>query len=140
MNSSTQPIQRELRRVAIGLVAFTFVVASASVALLEGTVRRDVLASLAVVLGAMLIGFLPLRLLLRQGPDHIVSAWIASMILRMLACLVGLVLLLKKYELSPAICVAVVCGGYLVLLAAETFGLSRLIRRAFDRQLETKRN
>lgn len=140
MRSSSEPIQRELGRVAIGLVAFTLLVAAVSGALLTGTVRRDVLASLGVVLGAMLVGILPLRLLLSRGPEHIVSAWVASMILRMLACLVGLVMLLKKYQLSTVTCVTVVCSGYLVLLAAEAFGLSRLIRRAFDRQLETKRN
>lgn len=101
---------------------------------LNGNVQRDVLASLATVLSAMLIGFVPLRLLLRAGPDKIVAAWIASMILRMLACLSGLVLLLKKYEMNPLTCVIVVCGGYGVLLAAETIGLNRLIRNAFDRQ------
>jgi hypothetical protein len=121
-------------RLAIFLVAAALVLAGVAVLVLDGNVRREVLASLAVVLAAMLIGFVPLRLLLKAGPDNIVAAWIASMILRMLACLSGLVLLLKKYEMKPLTCVIVVCGGYLVLLAAETIGLNRLIRNAFDRQ------
>lgn len=140
MSSPSGPLQRDLGRVAIGLIVLTVVFAATSAALFDGSVRREVLASLAVVLGAILIGFLPLRLLLRQGPEQIMTAWVASMILRMLACLAGLVVLLKNYQLSPAVCVTVVCAGYLVLLICETIGLSRLIRRAFERGLETKRN
>lgn len=134
MSSTHLPLQKELARLAIRLIALTLVLAGGVTAAFGGTLRRDVLASLAVVLGAMLIGFVPLRVLLKAGPDNIVAAWIASMMLRMLACLVGLVVLLKKYEMSPLTCVIVVCGGYLLLLAAETIGLNRLIRDAFDQQ------
>ncbi len=140
MNPSFRPLQRDLARLAIGLIGITLVLGATFGVLLEGTVRREVLAGLAVVLFAMLIGFVPLRVFLRQGPEQIVAAWIASMILRMLACLSGLVLLLKKYQMTPLTCVMVICGGYLVLLAAETIGLNRLIRKAFDQQISTQRN
>ena len=131
----SDPLQRDLARLAVVLIAFTLGLAGLAAIALDGNVRREVLASLAVVLAAMLIGFVPLRLLLRAGPDKFVAAWIASMILRMLACLSGLVLLLKKYDMTPLTCVIVVCGGYGVLLAVETIGLNRLIRNAFDRQM-----
>ncbi len=138
MNSSPETLQKDLARLAITLIGFTLILAAASGVLLGGTVRRDVLASLAVVLGAVLVGFVPLRILLRTGPQNIVAAWIASMILRMFGCLAGLVVLLKKYELSQVNCVIVVCGGYLVMLAIETIGLNRLIRNAFARQAAEK--
>lgn len=134
MTPPSGPLQQELARLAIGLIAFTLVLAGLAGLLLTGAVRKDALASLVVVLAAMLVGFVPLRIFLRHGPEQIVAAWIASMILRMMACLAGLVVLLKKYDLSPLTCVIVICGGYLLLLGAETFGLNRLIRRAFDRQ------
>lgn len=134
MHPSSGPLRQGLVRLAIQLIAITFVLAGLATALLVGTVRRDTLAGLAVVLAAMLVGFVPLRIFLRHGPEHIVAAWIAAMILRMIACLAGLVVLLKKYEMTPITCVIVVCGGYLVLLAIETIGLNRLMRQAFDRQ------
>ena len=123
-----------LARLAMSLIAIVLLAAIIAGAALAGVVRREVLASLGVVLGAMLIGFVPLWSFLRNGPDNIVAGQIAAMILRMLACLVGLVVLLKMYRMSPLACVLTVCGGYLVLLAIETFGLNRLMRNAFDQQ------
>lgn len=107
------------------------------VALLVGVfvpmrMRHDVLASVAAVVVAMLIGFMPLRVLLRHGPENIVAGWIAAMIVRMFATLIGLVLLLTRYQVDQATCVWTVCGMYLLLLAVETIGMVGLMRRAFE--------
>lgn len=102
--------------------------------------RRDCLASIAAVVVAMLIGFMPLRMLLRRGPDNIVAAWIASMIVRMFGTLIGLVLLLTRYRVDRATCVWTVCGMYLVLLAVETVGMIGLMRSEFERQSNEKSN
>lgn len=119
-------------------IAAAVLLAIAAGVFVPTSVRHDAIASIGMVMVAMLIGFMPLRLFLRAGPDRIVAGWIAAMIVRMFATLVGLVLLLKRYRLDLATCVWTVCGVYLVLLAVETLGMVRLMRREFEKQTDLR--
>ena len=131
MSDDNRSLMRGLARVVEWQIATSVLVAVAAGVCLPNRVRQEVLGGIAAVTVAMLIGFWPLRMLLRGGPDRIVAGWIAAMIVRMFATLVGLVLLIKRYGMSPATIVWTVCGMYLVLLAVETVGMIGLMRRAF---------
>jgi hypothetical protein len=125
---------RGLARLVEWQIATAIVIAVAAGVFLPGRLRQNVLAGIAAVLVAMLIGFMPLRVMLRHGPDRIVAGWLAAMIVRMFATLIGLVLLLKRYRIDLATCVWTVCGMYLLLLAIETVGMIGLMRREFEKR------
>ena len=125
---------RGLTRVAAGQVAASVLVAGVAVAVVPTPARDDVIASVAVVLVAMLIGLAPMRVLLRRGPEQIVAGWVAAMIVRMAAALAGLVLLIVRYRLDVAACVWTTCGVYLLLLMVEAIGMAGLVRREFERR------
>lgn len=125
---------RGLARLVEWQIATSVSLAAAAGVFLPNGIRQNVLAAIAAVTVAMLIGFWPLRMLLRGGPDRIVAGWIAAMIVRMFATLIGLVLLIKRYGMSPATVVWTVCGMYLVLLAVETVGMIGLMRSEFEKR------
>lgn len=125
-------MNRGLARLAMGQVVAAMILAGAAAILVPATLRDDVLAGIVAVLVAMLIGFGPLRVFLRRGPDGIVAGWIAAMIVRMAAALVGLVVLIRRFGLDPAGCVLGLCGAYVVLLIVEAIGLAGLVRREFE--------
>lgn len=136
-------LNRGLAKVIEWQVATAVLAAVIIAALVPTRLRQDALSGVAVVLVAMLIGFIPLRILLSRGPEDIVAGWIAAMILRMLAALSGFVILLRAYQMHRVTVVATICGGYLLLLAVETIGMVRLMRSAFasefDRRAKDKR-
>ncbi len=94
-----------------------------------GAARNEVFASIGLALAAMLAGLVPLRTLLSAGAHNIVAAWTAAMLVRMLLCLIGVIVLIKLYGMSPALCALTVAGHYVLLLAIETTAMTILIRR-----------
>ena len=138
MSDKNRSLMRGLLKLAALQIATAAVTALVATTLVSPNAKAITAAVVSVTL-AMLIGFMPLRLFLRKGPEQIVAGWIAAMIVRMFAALIGLALLIKRYGFDPAAIVWTTCGMYLLLLAVETIGMTRLMRREFERRLKDER-